>query len=310
LDESHKIKAAQGKRSKAIAKIPAPLKMCLTGTPMPHSPLDIFAQYRAIAPDIFGTNWARFRARYAVMGGYLAKQVVAHVHQEELNEKVYSIAHRVLSDDVLDLPEVHDVYREVDLSEETMRSYRELEKDMITWLEDGTEVSAPIALVKLLRLAQITDGHRAFGGDEAKLRALVEDIESLDEDEPVVVFTRFLDSIDAIEKAFPDRTCEMSGRRKELKWWQGGDKQILTVQLQSGGTGIDLTRARYCAYLSKNYSLGDYEQTRRRLHRPGQVRPVTYLHYVARGTVDEDIAAALKGKKNIVEFVLEQLKRR
>ncbi len=274
---------------------------------MPHSPLDIFGQYRAIAPEIFGTNWTRFSHKFAVYGGYGNYKVVAYQNEETLTNLVYSIAHRVMADDVLDLPEIHDIYREVDLKPATMKFSREFERDMIAWLEDGTEVSASIALVKLLRLAQVTDGGREYGGDTAKLNAFIEDVESIG-DEPIVVFTRFLDTLDALQEAFPDRISELSGRVKELEQWKAGETQILAVQMQSGGTGIDLTRARYCAYLSKSYSLGDYDQTRKRVHRPGQTRPVTYLHYSARGTVDEDIAVALREKKDIVNYVLDKLK--
>jgi SNF2 family DNA or RNA helicase len=36
----------------------------MSGTPMPHGPLDIFAQYRALDPGIYGTSATRFRIKY------------------------------------------------------------------------------------------------------------------------------------------------------------------------------------------------------------------------------------------------------
>ena len=71
VDESHRAKDPWGAFSKWLGKY-APLfrqRIGLTGTPMPHSPLDIFAQYRFLDSRIFGHSFVRFRARYGVMGG-------------------------------------------------------------------------------------------------------------------------------------------------------------------------------------------------------------------------------------------------
>ena len=77
------------------------------------------------------------------------------------------------------------------------------------------------------------------------------------------------------------------------------------MQIQSGGTGIDLTRAAYCVYLSAGFSLGDYEQSLARVHRPGQERTVFYYHIIARDTVDQRVYDALRDRKQVVEAVLD-----
>ena len=70
-DESHRIKAPQGKASKFCASLfrHSKKRIALTGTPLPHSPLDAYGQFRALDPGIFGNSFVAFRARYAVMGG-------------------------------------------------------------------------------------------------------------------------------------------------------------------------------------------------------------------------------------------------
>ena len=84
---------------------------------------------------------------------------------------------------------------------------------------------------------------------------------------------------------------------------------MLAVQIQAGGVGVDLTRARYCCFYSPSFSLGDYEQARARVHRPGQTRKVTYIKLIAPDTVDERIYEALSSKKDVVRYVLETLGR-
>jgi SNF2 family DNA or RNA helicase len=94
----------------------------------------------------------------------------------------------------------------------------------------------------------------------------------------------------------------------ELKCWQAGEAPVLAVQIDSGGVGVDLTRARYAIYYSLGFSLGSYEQSLARIHRPGQTRPVEYIHLVAEGTVDEKVMAALARRADVVNTVLHEMK--
>ena len=66
LDESHRVKSPSAKQARFAAKIPAEQILALTGTPMPHSPLDLYGQYRVLDPGIFGTSFGRFKSQYAV----------------------------------------------------------------------------------------------------------------------------------------------------------------------------------------------------------------------------------------------------
>jgi len=67
-DESHTIKSASAQRSRWFSKIYRKTKrrVCLSGTPMPHSPLDVYGQYRFLDPGIYGLNYQAFRHRYTV----------------------------------------------------------------------------------------------------------------------------------------------------------------------------------------------------------------------------------------------------
>ena len=80
--------------------------------------------------------------------------------------------------------------------------------------------------------------------------------------------------------------------------------------MQSGGVGIDCSRAAFAFYYSLGFSLGDYEQSLARLRRPGQTRMVRYYHLVAPGTVDEQVYAALRDRKHVIESVMTQLTKR
>ena len=316
-DEIHRCKAPGGKASRYLTRLgnAAWHRLGLSGTPMPHSPLDVYAYYRFLDPSIFGWSFQKFRQHYAEMGGYQHHQVVAFRNLDELNRKFYSIAFTA-SKDVLDLPpEVHVTYK-CRLGVEAQTIYRSLERDFIAELEAG-DVTAANALVKLLRLQQITGGFaRTIDGDDvqvdsAKMNLLRDVLEDIAPEEPVVVFCRFHRDLDAVNRVADEagrRSLELSGRMDELKCWQAGEAPVLAVQIDSGGLGIDLTRARYAIYYCLGFSLGSYEQSLARVHRPGQTRPVEYIHLLAEGTVDEKVMAALSDRADVVNSVLQQMK--
>ena len=319
-DELHRIKAPGGKASRFMEKVgrKAGHRVGLTGTPMPHSPLDVYGQFRFLDTGIFGSSFVRFRARYAVMGGYQHHEVLGFQHQDELHAKFYSIAHRVKKGDVLDLPPTIHQERRVELGDNARRIYHEVEREFIADLGTGV-ITAANALARLLRLQQITSGYgvtetgEQIALDDAKSLELADILDDLDIQEPVVCFARFRHDLNCIrtvaEKA--GRQCmELSGRMNELAAWQnakGGE--VLAVQIQAGGVGIDLTRAAYCVYFSLGFSLGDYSQSLARLDRPGQTRSVTYLHLVAASTVDEKVYQALQTRAAVVESVLAQIRK-
>jgi SNF2 family DNA or RNA helicase len=92
-----------------------------------------------------------------------------------------------------------------------------------------------------------------------------------------------------------------------LKQWQEGAAQVLAVQIQAGGEGVDFTRARYSIFYSVGYSLGKYLQARSRTHRPGQTNPVEHIHLIARNTVDVKIMRALEKRAEIIESILAEI---
>ena len=318
LDESHRSKSANGTASRFLGKLgdTVPYRLALTGTLMPHSPMDLFGQYRFLDKGVFGTSFTAFRARYAVMGGFQGHQITGYRHEDELREKAARLYYHV-GREVLDLPEAVHTYRVVTLSQETMRAYKQMETTFIADVDAG-RVVASNALSKLLRLQQITSGYlpREDSDDTVqigseKLEALCDVLNDLEPREPVVVFCRFRHDIDKAAQAarMTGRTCaELSGRINQLAEWQGGAADVLAVQIQAGGVGIDLTRAAYCVYYSLGYSLGDYLQSLARTHRPGQTRSVVYIHLLADHTIDQKVYDALQKRKDVIEEIFHNLR--
>jgi len=319
VDEAHRIKSPGGKTSWQIFRIcrQSKKKLFMSGTPMPHDPLDIYAQYRALNPRIFGTKYVKFKARYAVMGGYLGKQIFEYQNLEDLNRRFYSIAHEVKADDVLDLPPKIDREIFFDLKPSTMRIYKSLEKDLIAEVDSG-EITADNVLVKLLRLAQITtgvlkldDGTEKFI-DTSKIERIIDFLEDIPPSAPIAIYYKFTPEGRRLKQELEKtgRTVSMVyGQKDQLKDWQEGKTNTIILQIDAGSEGIDLTRSQYCIYSSTGVKLGVYQQSRKRIHRPGQNQKVFYYHVLARNTVDISNMMALRDKKEVVDFVMRGIEK-
>lgn len=326
FDEAHKIKGAGSKISLFCSRLSDAVKykIALAGTPMPHSPLDIYGIYRALDKSIFGTNFAWFKKIYCITKEIEVKNpktgeiikapvTVGFKAMRQMREKISQIAMFIL-DNLIELPPVQDIKIPIEISSSAMRIIKDLEKGYFSELKDG-RITAGNILVKLLRMQQVTSGYvktdegHMVEVDTGKREALEDLIVGIDE--PIVVFAKFASDLANVARVCENLKVEyreLSGRVNQLAEWQEGKAQVIGVNIQCGGAGIDLTRARYCIYYSICSSLGDYEQSRARVHRPGQERPVTYYHLVAEGTVaDSRVYDALQDHKDVIMALMADI---
>jgi SNF2 family DNA or RNA helicase len=329
LDESHRIKGPNSKSAKSLRKLaasqPAAKRLCLTGTPTPQNPLDWWSQFAFLDEGILGSSFRSFRARIATVHPRYPGWVTGFKQDAiaDLTRRIDPHVHRVTAEQVLSLPEAIHTQIDVELSPKARRFYEELEEEMVSFLDDGRAVTAANRLSVIGRLQCATSGFARPGddaaftlidGSPAKRLALADWLQDFPRAEPLVIFVRYhidIDEITSLCREFGRSVSELSGRCNQLQQWQDGETEVLVVQQQSGGCGIDLTRASHVVYYSLSHSLGDYEQSLARVRRPGQAaKTCKYFHLVATGTVDEDIYSALRGKKDVVESVLTRLTRR
>lgn len=334
-DEVHRLKHATGAHHRMAVVIAdrTPVRLGLTGTPM-HSPLDIWGQMRILVPAAFGTSYVSFRLRYTRpaekrelrdkdltwtrdRGGALHPWKYRDL--DDLHERLARYSTRILLRDAFpDMPpELPDEVRTVELEPAARKVYREMARDFVAGVEGGTVVAAN-AGVKVLRLQQLCGGtlrdatgveHRISTAKESLLHEMLIDFG----DEPLVIFGRFHSDLDAIHracKAAGVTSSELSGRRSELAEWQAGETQVLVAQIQSGGVGIDLTRANTVVYYSPGTSLIDHMQSRSRILGPKQTKPASYVYLVVTGTADggdEAVYASLAARQDVVRSIIGRL---
>lgn len=168
IDESWCVKA-NSLQTRAVLKLRnkrADRVTILNGTPLSDGkPLDLFYQFAILDPGIIGCkNKTHFRSKYCIMGGFAGRNVVDYKNLEELNARIapYVLSRRTR--DCFDLPPMlPPVTIEAKLDEPTWKLYREMRDDLVTWFDGQASVSKQ-AIVKILRLEQITSGY--LGGLE------------------------------------------------------------------------------------------------------------------------------------------------
>lgn len=179
LDESSAVKNHKAVRTKACEAI---RKRCgyvllLNGTPIANSPLDMFSQGNIMNPGILDCRGVtQFRARYAIMGGYMAEiqrggrtfkiatQVLRWTNIEDLQRRFAPFILRRLKKDCMDLPEqLPPVTLTATMSKTDWATYKSMRDDMVAWIGSGV-ASTQQVIAKVMRLAQITSGF--LGGIE------------------------------------------------------------------------------------------------------------------------------------------------
>ena len=325
-DESQRIKGPTTQIGKLVALLHyrSKKRMCLTGTPMPHSPGDIFSQFRFLDPSIFGKYWTHFTRQYAIMNRNIPGKVDQWINQEEMRQKIAKLRYHIPKD-VLVLPERQDITIECELESAGRKAYIDMLREsilevrrMIDGGQDETVVaSAMNGGVKFLRLLQLAQGYvKTEDGDEvvtdsSKRRELLDLLDQTDE--PVCVYGWFRHDLEIVKKCceiLGRRYGEISGSRKDLgvASTMPDNIDVMAVQCKSGGSGIDLTRARIGIVLNTGFiSPGDYDQMMARQYRPGQTQNVVFYHLLTKGTVDTHVMKSRQQKRDVVQALIEDM---
>lgn len=327
VDESSSFKSHSAKRFKALASVGERIERMveLTGTPSPNGLDDLWAQVFLLdGGERLGKRYTHFRERYfqpdkrgadGMVYSYEAKPG----SEEGILEKISDICISMKAEDYLQLPDItyHEV--PVELDAKALKSYCELEREMVLQLsEDGEDISVTSAAALSNKLLQLANGaiydedrqvHEVHG---CKLEAFTELIESL-QGKPALVFYNYQHDRTRILKAL-----EKTGLRvRELKTprdeddWNARRIDILLTHPASSAYGLNLQQGGNHVIwfgLTWNYEL--YTQANKRLHRQGQTEKVIIHHLVCSGTRDEDVMQALQRKDDVQNWVMESLKAR
>ena len=290
----------------------------MTGTPTPNSPTDAWAQCRLIVPDKVPPYFNRFK-------GEVMKQLsqFTWVPKPEATEKVHEAmqpAVRFTRDECVDLPPLMYETRQVGLTKEQGKAYKEMVNKLRTEAEEG-EITAVNEAVKMAKLVQIACGVvYANDGTEVTIpsnprveetREIVQQAEG-----KVIVFVPFVSSVKMVaEELAKDFSVEVihGGVKKQERdrifgaFQKSKEPKVIVAQPAAMSHGLTLTSASTIIWYSCVTSNEVFEQANGRINRPGQ-KMNNFIIMLEGTPVEKRIYSRLKNKQKMQGALLDEVK--
>ena len=312
IDEATHYKNVQTDRWKTLNKLVKSdtWLWLMTGTPAAQSPLDAYGLAKLVnakaVPKFFGS----FRDQ--VMHKLTQFKWVPKETATDIVFNALQPAIRYTKDECLDLPPMVYVKREVELTSQQKKYYKQLQDKMVIHAA-GEEISAPNAAVVMNKLLQISCGAvYTDGGDSLEFdikhryKVLREVID--ESSKKVLVFVPFKHVIDVLTDKLRGegiateviRGDVPASKRTEIfkRFQETDDPKVLVIQPQSAAHGVTLTAANTVVWWGPTSSLETYAQANARVHRAGQDHKCTVVQLQGSG-VEKRVYALLDNRINV-----------
>lgn len=318
FDEAHKLRNARRRNRgpgpfAAFRKLKARHALFhLTGTPFFKSAADVWPLFNSIDPKRFGAYWA-FAKRWANVyqqvtpNGFVP--VVEGVSDPEGFKAAFADVMLRRARDVLPAGMLPPLTRQrvpLTLTPKQARHYRELEKQLITMIDEETVLMTPTKLALLTRLRQLLVTPRILGIDDdgAIIEALRDGIET-----PAVIFTPFEEAIPYLAEALGGTPYTISHKTRHPGAIAAafntdddpGRVLISTIQMGESWSAHTAANAYFAGF---HWNPSTHEQAESRLHRPPQELPVMARYFTHRGTVDTHVMSILRKKVTMQSLLM------
>lgn len=297
----------------------------LTGTPASNGYLDLHGQYLAVdGGERLGEYITHFKDSYFASDYQGWSYTVTELGKQWIEHKISDITVKMDARDYLDLPDVKVTNLMVDLPPKARKSYQEVEKQMFTQLDTGTEIEVFSRSSVSNKCLQFCNGSPYLSAEspeyeavhDAKLEAL-EDVLEEAGGSPVLCSYSFKSDAERIMKRFkkykPINLTEEPANKTEkiINDWNAGRVRLLIGHPASMGHGVDGLQdtGHILVWFGMNWSLELYEQMNGRINRQGQTRPVSIIRILCNDTVDLAVADAIERKDDDQEGLKRALQR-
>ena len=324
LDESSSFKNSQSKRFKALKLVRSRINRLveLTGTPASNGLIDLWAQiYLLDGGARLGRTLGQYRERFFDPDKRSRTQIFSYTPKdgsmEYIQQAIGDICVSMKAEDYLNLPDRMFDNVPVVLDDKARKAYRQLERDLLLELDEGqiTAASAGVLTGKLLQLcngAVYDSEKRPLAIHNCKVEAFLEVLEQLN-GQHCLVFYNFQHDRDRLLAALEPLGLRVRVYQSaaDEDAWNAGEIDVLLAHPASCAYGLNLQNGgHHIVWFGLTWSLEQYEQANKRLHRQGQRHPVIVHHLVVQGGMDEDVIESLRAKGDTQEALMDALKAR
>ena len=324
IDELSSFKNHQSQRFKWLRKIRPYVKrwIGLTGTPTSNGLMDLWAEIGILdGGERLGRFIGRYREAYFRPGAMIPHTVIVYQYtfrpgaEEQIYRKISDITISMKALDYLKMPEYVSVSHEVQMSSAERDIYDRMKNDLIIPLEDGDidAVNAASLSNKLLQMSNgaVYDENQSVRLIHQRKLEMLEDLIEAANGQPVLVAYWFRHDKARIQEYLKSTGCETREIKesKDIQDWNAGKIPVALIHPASAGHGLNIQDGGHILiWFGLTWSLELYMQANARLWRQGQKSTVTIHHIITKGTVDEDVMAALEAKDVTQEKLIAAVK--
>ena len=326
IDELSSFKNHQSQRFKWLRKVRPYVKrwIGLTGTPTSNGLMDLWAEIGILdGGERLGRFIGRYREAYFRPGamnphtGIVYQYTIRPGAEEQIYRKISDITISMKALDYLKMPEYVSVTHEVQMSPAERDIYDRMKNDLIIPLEDGDidAVNAASLSNKLLQMSNgaVYDENQSVRLIHQRKLEMLEDLIEAANGQPVLVAYWFRHDKARIQEYLKSTGCETREIKesKDIQDWNAGKIPVALIHPASAGHGLNIQDGGHILiWFGLTWSLELYMQANARLWRQGQKNTVTIHHIITKGTVDEDVMAALEAKDVTQEKLIAAVKAR
>lgn len=292
----------------------------MTGSPTPNAPTDAWAQCRLVTPD--NPMVPRYFNRFRDM---VMRQITQFkwVPRDEANDVIHKMmqpAVRFSLDDCTDLPEQTFITRDVEMTPDQKKAYKEMLSKLSVEMAGG-QILAVNEAVKVNKLIQIacgvaysTDGSEVLIDNKPRIEALKELIE--ESEGKAIVFVPLTGALEYVAAELrKDWSVEIvhggtgKAERDDIfgRFQKSDEPRVLVANAQTMSHGLTLTAATTIVWYAPVHSNEVYSQANARVRRPGQTR-TTVIAHIAGSDIERKVYKRLSEKQSMQGVLLEMMK--
>lgn len=322
LDEAQNIKNPNTITARAVRRINARMRLCLSGTPIENNLFELWSLFEFLMPGFLGSQHAFQRGIVKPIKDGDAETL------EYLRTRVRPfILRRTKAEVAKDLPPKVESVTCCALEEAQAELYAVLARKLRAQVladvdEKGLARSQMSILDALLKLRQICCHPRLLKMDlpgfsnnlpSGKFDAFKDmAMDIVEGGHKVLVFSQFVQMLHIIRQWLEFSQvpfCYLDGASKDRfdqvdRFNNSPEIPIFLISLKAGGTGLNLTSADYVIHYDPWWNPAVESQATDRTHRIGQTRQVFSYKLICQNTVEEKILKLQDAKRNVAEAII------
>lgn len=322
LDEAQNIKNPNTITARAVRRINARMRLCLSGTPIENNLFELWSLFEFLMPGFLGSQHAFQRGIVKPIKEGDAESL------DYLRARVKPfILRRTKAEVARDLPPKVESVTCCALEDAQAELYAALAKKLKAQVladvdEKGLAKSQMSILDALLKLRQICCHPRLLKMDlpgfsnslpSGKFDAFKDmAMDIVAGGHKVLVFSQFVQMLHIIRQWLEFSQipfCYLDGASKDRfeqvdKFNMSPDIPIFLISLKAGGTGLNLTSADYVIHYDPWWNPAVESQATDRTHRIGQTRQVFSYKLICQNTVEEKILKLQEAKRGVAEAII------